>query len=313
MAITVLRYNNNGTSAGAPALSGSAGSLITVLDFCLVTTLGWTKTAGTNNGIYRAPTGNRRYLAVWDGTTTYATMRGFENATVNTNMSTTVPTYSTTRTLAFPTSAQHAAALPIAKSDVADTSERPWTFVSNGTSFYFCCAPLAAGAATDWVMMFFGDYESYKAGDVWNTAITSHNDVGDTTNNSPVALVNTIDNLSLGLFSARSYTQIGGSVAMGRSSDPVRSKASPFMGYTGGVYPSPIEGGLLLGGVFVHELAGIRGRMPGLWNPLHPAAMGHGDTFSGSGELAGRTFEVFSGVANQVRFVLETSDTWGTF
>mgnify|MGYP000538869411 CR=1 FL=1 len=63
MAITVLRYNNNGTSAGAPALSGSAGSLITVLDFCLVTTLGWTKTAGTNNGIYRAPTGNRRYLA----------------------------------------------------------------------------------------------------------------------------------------------------------------------------------------------------------------------------------------------------------
>ena len=60
----------NATS-GAPTLSGTAGSLVAVLDFCLVTTLGWTKPfSGTNLGgalKYGKDSGVIRCIVISDG------------------------------------------------------------------------------------------------------------------------------------------------------------------------------------------------------------------------------------------------------
>lgn len=54
MAITHL----TNATPGAPTLTGAIGSLIALLDFCLVTALGWTKAqSGTNLATYISPTG----------------------------------------------------------------------------------------------------------------------------------------------------------------------------------------------------------------------------------------------------------------
>lgn len=77
MTVSVLKSSNS----GAPALTTTAGSLIAVLDFCLLTA-GWTKEfSDTNLATYRPPAGNRFYFAVDDTTTTYARCRSFEEAT----------------------------------------------------------------------------------------------------------------------------------------------------------------------------------------------------------------------------------------
>ena len=78
--MAIYYYTN--TSPGAPTLTGAAGSLITLLDWLLVTNLGWTKEfSGTNLASYRAATGNRFYLGVDDTTALYSRVRGFATMT----------------------------------------------------------------------------------------------------------------------------------------------------------------------------------------------------------------------------------------
>jgi hypothetical protein len=70
------------TDAGAPVLNGTAGSLIAVLDHCLVSGLSWTKTAfGGNQVAYTQPGGNHRILQVDDSIGTTANVKGWETLT----------------------------------------------------------------------------------------------------------------------------------------------------------------------------------------------------------------------------------------
>ncbi|MDR1424299.1 MAG: hypothetical protein LBI92_06840 [Azoarcus sp.] len=69
----------------APSLGSSAGSLIAVLDACLIDGFGdlpgagWGKTfVGENDAAYRAPNGLRHYLHVVDTAGTYATVNGYK-------------------------------------------------------------------------------------------------------------------------------------------------------------------------------------------------------------------------------------------
>ena len=56
------------TDVGAPSLGNAAGSLIAVLDYCLVGALGWTKPfSGVNKAVYQMPPGsNGHFLRVDD-------------------------------------------------------------------------------------------------------------------------------------------------------------------------------------------------------------------------------------------------------
>lgn len=59
---TVFRWSDT----GAPTLDNTAGSLISVLDFCLPSR-GWVKEfTGTGKAVYRAGTGNRKYYRILD-------------------------------------------------------------------------------------------------------------------------------------------------------------------------------------------------------------------------------------------------------
>ena len=80
-------------------------------------------------------------------------------------------------------------------------------------------------------------------------------------------------------------------------------------------YPDPITGGINLSRIHVSNGAtvkGIRGRLPGVFAPLNALPGNNGDTFSGVGDLAGRTFILLDcGSGNtRGRVALETSDTW---
>lgn len=300
MAVTVIRSGFNGTTAGAPSLSGTAGSLIAVLDFCLVTTLGWGKEfSGTNLAAYRAPTGNRMYLYVDDTATQNARLRAYE-----------AMTGIAAGTGSFPTDAQVSGGLYHYKSSAASSADRPWVCISDGKLVHFFSN---ADGASAWVGWSFGDFESYKSGDTFNTVIvaaTAANQSGQ----GLLLMVSSVANAAAGHYMARSHTQIGGAVAAGKFTDAARSYGTLAMGNAGAPYPAPIEGGVLLAPCWLSESSiGARGRLPGLWVPLHQRPLAHADIFSGAGSLAGRTFETVMLYSNGGQVFLETSNTWGSY
>lgn len=283
MAVTLL----TNTSPSAPTLNGAAGSLIGVLDYCLTNGtygVGWTKEyTGTNLAAYRAPAGNRMYLGVDDSATLNSRVRGFEAMTA-------AGVAVASGTAPFPTDAQQSGGLYVYKGSDTGTT-RSWMFISDGKVFYLSLQP--TGSLTAQNLFCFGEFESYKAGDSYNTLI-----VGETAASSHTSgggVTPGYGSSSSGHFLPRAHGQLGGALTCGKAvADVLRfSPSSTNIGSNGVSYPSLLDGGLLMSPILVTEpSAGVRGRLPGLWSPLHNRPLTDGDTFSGSGTLAGRTFLV---------------------
>ena len=286
-------------SSGVPVLNGDVGSLVTLLDYLLVTTLGWTKVfTGTNIAAYRAPTGNRFYLGVDDTLTLNARVRGFESMTA-------AGVGVDSGTNPFPTDAQQSGGDYIYKG-ANTTTARNWWFASDGKIFH-----LSINAQSYYALFSFGDFYSNKSADQYNSLI-----MGEiSTNNYSYGLIVTTSisgTPKSGAFAARSYTGLGGSQGIYKSIDG--SLGSTGIGTGGASYPSAVEGALMLSRIRIGEpISGssFRGVLPGLWAPMHSKPLGDGDTFSGTGELLGRTF-VARNVSDAGQVMVETSDTWGT-
>lgn len=301
MTITILRNTYPTTSSSAPNMSGTAGALVSVLDYCLVTNLGWTKEySATNKAVYKQPSGsNQFYLDVDDTNAQNARIRGYETMTAV-----------ATGTGPFPTDAQVSGGLYIYKSSTADTTNRPWYFISNGKIFYLV---ISNGASRQ--LFAFGDFTSYKGSDVFNTLLIA-NSSSSQTGNLPGEQLGTFVSTITGHYAARSYTQIGGSVALNKVSDAYitgGSSSNYSMGSGGATYPQPIEGGLHVAPVWITESTstGKRGHLPGLWAPGHNRPLSENDTYSGAGgsPLSSKGFEAINlGSTGQVHF--ETTDTW---
>jgi hypothetical protein len=302
MAVTVLRNNFNGTTSSAPNLTGIAGSLISVLDFCLVTTLGWTKDySATNKAAYRAPAGNRFLLWVDDSTGQNARWSGFEA------MSAITPT----GTGQFPTSAQVSGGLFAFKSSANDATARPWLFVSNGKIFYLLWQ--YSGSSATGQGMAFGDFTSYKGSDAFNVAAIGDIASGATTTSIRIGNVAITMAALSGHYIARTHAQTGTSINVGKAGNVLYANGATELGAGGCTYPTPADGGLILSPVWLFEstTVGLRGHLPGFWSPCHARALTCGDTFSGETGTAldGKTFEVFN-LGNNGQVCLETTDTW---
>lgn len=303
MAITIRRHSFAGlTSTSAPAFTGQPGSMISVLDYCLTDStygIGWTKVyTGTNLAAYRQPSGtNQFYLYVDDSAGQNAVLRGYESMTSI-----------SAGTGAFPTTAQTSSGRYFYKSITGDSTQRGWYFISNGKIFYLI--GLTGSSSYDGGLV-FGDFISYKASDVYGTVLIANS--GANANSSGIALYALASNMTTAnsAFIARSYTQIGSSMHANHFSDIVRS-SSAGMGANGYPYPDPVSGGLILAPVYINEpsVGSVRGVLPGIWDPMHNKPFATGDTFTGTNELNGKTFEVSSLAGGQV--VFETSDTWVT-
>lgn len=314
MAVTVYRWDD----PDAPVLSNpSAGSLIGVLDACLVngypgkSGAGWTKAfSGTNLAAYRQGAGSMCYLRVDDGTGSFkATARGYESMTgIDTG------------TGGFPTTAQLANGVYIAIGITATAANKPWIVVADNKRFYLWVGVSLTTAAdistsTTWQgLFFFGDIVSFRPGDAYCCQIAGSESASNGTERFGASAHLSASNA--GSFIARNAAQVAGSVNNGRFIDYYGSGYSSVIGSSSSAaYPDPISGGINLGRVHVTNGAatlGVRGRMPGLFAPLNALPGNNGDTFSGTGDLAGRTFILLDcgSATTRGRAALETSDTW---
>ena len=319
MTVTVYRS----TDASAPVLTGQAGSMVTVLDACLVngygsmSAAGWSKPySSTNIGVYRAASGNRHYLRVDDTAAQEARITAYET------MSAVSPSSSVGQ---FPLPAQVSGGLFVRKSESADSVARAWILIASGTFFYFF--PYSAGSdpatATSHTntsgYMAFGEFTSYKPGDTFNTIIiapqvtaASQGVFGANLRAAGFGAIN-------GHYVARNYLQFGNSIQVGKIAiiDPTSTTSVFGSSANYPPFPDSVIGGLNVSPVAVCERGHndsclVRGILPGLWAPLHNAPMSHYDTIVGAGDLASKTLQMIhcSNASALSRLLVEISDTW---
>lgn len=291
MAVYIFDQN----TPGAPTMTATAGSLITLLDFILVAQLGWTKPfSGTNKAVYRQPPGsNEFYLRVVDSGTAQSSSRarGYE-----------AMTDIDTGTGPFPTVAQESGDGATFAKPVSAGGYR-WYCVSDGKIFYLACSNSTSSSETVDTNV-FGDFHSFVPGDQYNTVLVAPNYSYEVSGGYH--------------YVARPYSQSGSAVACVRNNGYLYAGGSGTIGYGNVPYPDPATGGAALHPAFLDDIVGgyraMRGYLPGWWMPLYRTyqapAPAVGDTFSGGATMPGRQFIVKHG-RNVARAVFETSDTWG--
>lgn len=324
MAVTVYKS----TDASAPVLTGLAGSLITVLDAILVngyvgkTAAGWTKPhyTGSTLAAYRPGAGPMDFLRVDDsGAGGYAAgreafLRGYEDMTAI-----------STATGPFPTTAQYSNGLFFHKSPKADTTAVPWIAIADNRSLYFF---VYTGIYAGYSGFHFGEFYSVAGATDNYRSILICRPVQETTGSGSAAfgipsagnevleqLAGITSNLS-GHFVPRTWDGIQSATYVGKHGNAAHSSAI-LAGLLS--YPNNMDNAVYLSQVWLHEAASstpiVRGRLRGFWHFLHPVGVkiNDGDTWSGTGALAGKTFMAIKPTAaGNGMFVIETSNTWET-
>lgn len=299
-------------------VTGQVGSLITALNAALVTGQGWTSPfTGTNLATYRAPSGNQLYLYVDDsgsgtGGAKEALVTGYESMTA-------VPPGGTNP---FPTATQQSGGGVLRKSATADATARAYQIYADARTFYMFILS-GDNSATFYSTFGFGEIYSLVNSDLWNTIIlgrTAQNSALYTASSLPV-LTSAPSGTCAGNYLARAYNGLpnsNGSLLCGKMADYAKDGNAVAFGAGGTsamVYPNSADGGLYVSPVWINEVATklIRGRMRGLWAPCHAATnFNDGDTFSGTGDLAGKTFAIIKSGYESYGYVIETSATLET-
>jgi hypothetical protein len=314
MAVQIFRS----TDSGAPAYTPTAGSLIGILDYVLLNlAVPWTKTIwATNQVSYTQPAGTNGFtLQVDDTSTSVARLNAFESQSafgVGVNQ--------------FPNPIQQQGSIGISDGLGSycpkSLNPAPWRLLTNGNLFYFW-SEFSTNA--DYYASFcFGDFISFKAGDLFSTIFS-----GVVNNGGSYKILTTTSGLtnlvSSGgfAFAPRRYTQLGGSTGLGTISDTTRgtSAQSGNSNVGSNPFPSLIDGSLNIAPYWITEPVvsnisnGVRGLLPGLWFSLHPQQFPNGYSFTvSSGLLAGRTFEAVGAAGGSYgQYFIETSNTWGGF
>lgn len=327
MGVTLYRS----TDASAPTLTGQVGSLTALLDACLVngygaqTAAGWTIAyTATNQRDYKQGSGsNGYYLDVNDtapggGGAREARVRGYEAMTAI-----------ATGTNAFPTTAQSSTfGAVIRKSTSADATARPWYVLADSTCFYLFVDSGDLTNPSYSTAFAFGDFFSYKSGDTYNTMIVGRNSENS---GSGAEQLPYITSPSMGVFNFTNYAShyidrhwngVGGAIAFGKLTSVLCTGGGTNyvqMGdnYSQLNYPNGPDSALELSPIWLVHSNMVRGYMKGLWAPCHKQPLGHTDTFSGTGNMAGKSFMAlnianFTGSWNQSggQIIIETSNTW---
>lgn len=323
--MTVRVYRSS--DASAPSLTGQAGSLITVLDACLVsgygsqTSSGWTKpfTTATNIAIYRMASGNQRYMRLDDTGAQEGRIHGFETMSSDSD-------FTTAFTVGVFGVITSAGGVALKKSSSADAVARGWVIVATGSACYVFIEPTSTpttwssvntSSASGNGQFFFGDFISYRPGDVYNTAV-----IGPTSVASGQGLFGScssnITSGANGHVACRSYLGLGvGGVGFAKGVPGLYNNATTLgASSVSNPFPDVITGGLLVSYIEVAEVIGsshiVRGRLPGIWGSISSLPATHGDVITGTGVVAGKTLLTI-GVWNTStagRAFVEISDTW---
>ena len=317
--------------AGPGLLTGAAGTLLALLDACLVTSYAghtlavqWTKPIANagNIGSYKQGAGASLGLVINDNgpniTSTYkeAWATGWESVV---GVGAPVGTGSGQ----FPTPAQSLTSghIVIRKSASADATGRAWVLFADSSTFYLFIA--TGDTAGVYLTFMFGDVFSMKgSSDAYRCVIH-----GRAQENSGAGGA-TVDNQDLiypcagvgangpGMFMARSYSGGGTSITTQKMGDMNALGASVTASGAAmvGVFQTPNgpDNSIYLSSVKIIELVGVinRGRLRGVYQICHPlASFANGQTFSGGGDFAGKSFQIVSQGINNGFWALETSAT----
>lgn len=297
MAIAIYKS----TDASAPVLgSAAAGGMVALLDACLINgyganaAAGWTKPfSGTNQAVYQAPSGNRRYCMVDDTSATMTYFRMFESMTAVTTGTNGTPT--NTNAITKPSS-----------------TYQYWELVVSPTTFYLYVwstssapfDPIRKGSNCYGSLMGFGDGLPFNGSDAYCTFLFgSPNSTQVVTQPSAVLTSH---------YLVRPCSQIGTAIQCGKYVAGAPGGAT-YLGNGTAMfqYPNPADGSVMYAPVWLTEpiagSGGARGVMPGIWGPLHNQPLNTGDEFT-HGTRTLRCWNVQ--VSGQV--LIEISDTWGT-
>jgi hypothetical protein len=312
------------SDGSAPALDGQAGSLINVLNGCLVTGYGakaapspaWTHPVATASNIasYAQGAGAGFGLVINDSgpnvtsTTKEAWATGWESVA---GVGSPVGSGSGQ----FPTAAQLLTSghCVIRKSTATGSTTRTWMVFADSSTFYLL---INSGDFTNTYFVFmFGDIFSFKGvTDAYRCMI-----MGRSTENSTAS--ETADNGSaIGTalaahFMARTYGGGGTSITVGKSGDTGKAQASPSTPYTflGSVQtPNGPDNAWYLAPIVATENSAstIRGRLRGLYHICHPiASFTDGQQLVGAGDYSGKTIQVIKSTVNSGILGIEISAT----
>ncbi len=307
MTTTVYRWDD----ASAPVLTGEAGALIGVLDACLVAGYGAKAAAGwstaytdTNLRAYRQGTGaNGHYLRCDDSGTGNTRVVGYE-----------AMTGISSGTGPFPTNAQVSGGGYLRKSSTTDNVARPWLIAADAKRFhlwvgYDLATSTGLNAGDEVPMYFFGHLISMDSGDPYSTFLMC----GESASTLPSSGALHLTTAIVGHYIARNQAGVSGAVKVAKLSDMRAAAAtSGNMGVAGGTYPDPGTSGMVLAPVVVFESDTKleRGRIPGLYNPLHTLPGAGGDVFSGYGSQSSRNFVLLDSCTGVTwcRVALEVTD-----
>lgn len=277
--VTVVDANTITRAGADPSGTPATGTATVLRSPCSHSGTAWTKAfSGTNAANYRQPNvagSNKFYLGYNDNIAQNSRLRAYETGTA-------AGAGDSDGTAPFPSAAQQTGGCYHYRSSTNDTTQRPWVLFSNGKILYFFSQ--YSGLTTIGSGWIFGDFTSYKAGDVYNTIIAA--DIvasAVTAANIRVSGLSITPVVTTGNFVARSHTQTGASHAVAKHGNPAFANGSTEMGSAGMDYPIGVEGGILLSPCWIGETTdGLRGHLPGLWIPCHARPLNHGDTFSGA-------------------------------
>lgn len=318
MPVTVYRS----TDSGAPTLNGTVGALVTVLDAILVNgygskaAAGWTKPfSGTNKAVYRQGGGNQFYFRLQDdglredGSSATAgakeaKLRGYESMTDVDSGSAPFPTTAQMATSTGPT---------VRKSYTADSTARAWVAIADNRTLYFFAA--TGDLSSVYFAFWCGEFYSLVPGDSYRAGIIVRSAENSTTNSQETfSTLAGIGTTQTGQYYVRPYSGVGTAVGGAKHGDSTKGSTSEYVGTV--AFPNPADGGLYLAPITLTESGSIiRGRLRGCWQPCHAVSnFSDGQTFSGTGALAGKTFLAVkiirgSSGSDAVLFI-ETSETW---
>lgn len=314
------------TDSGAPILNGLTGSLLALLDAILVTGYGtqpgagWLKPIPNTGsfGCFQLPSGSTgHYLFVGDSGSNgqggaEAYLQGWDSITDFNE-------FAVTGSNQFPTLAQLALGRGsvIGRKSTAPTAvARTWIAFADSRSLYFNV--LTGDTANVYYSFMFGEFFSIKSGSV-DTGRTMI--VGRTTVSSSAAsiekldtLTNTLGSATQGHFAAHAFGGGGSSITLNKHGDTAKANSGTIL--AGNVaFFNASDSGLYISPVWVVDNATstIRGRMRGFYHFLHAISnVSDGQVFTGSGEFAGRNFEVVKQTGNAGVYFMETTDTLET-
>lgn len=325
------KYTSSDAS-GPGSMTGQVGSVLTILDACLVngysgkTAAGWTKpfANASNIGCYKQGAGAGFGIVINDAAV--GTGGAKEAACTGWQSITAVSTPVGTGSGQFPTPAQlnTTGFVVMRKSATADSAARAWVIFADASTFILFVA--SGDTAGHYMEFYFGDFYALAgASDPYRCLI-----IGRTTqntgalNNQAGTMLGAMDFLESpgfgaaapGLYVANNMTGSSGSLLMYQYGDMGKGTTTTSPTYKVGIVPcpNPFDNSFYLSPIFLSDSTNaVRGYIRGLYHVCHPlASFTDGQTFNGANDYSGKTFQIVLAGSGQGYHCVETSNTLPT-